>query len=113
MVNEQTFNEQHNLSLNGRSNNTKYKPSSVLFEPNGMMKAAKHDDFKRMIGNLRVSTKVSDFMSVRGRVLYSDRTKRYPNSLTGFVADQWLYLYRWSRLFPTGALEHGEELRDP
>lgn len=113
MVNEQTFNQQHNLSLNGRSNNTKYNASFGFLDQNGMMKPAKHDDFKRLTGNLSVSTKVSDFMSVRGRVLYSDRTKRYPNSLTGFGADQWLYLYRWSRLFPTGALEHGEEVRDP
>jgi len=45
--------------------------------------------------------------------MYSDATKKYPNSATGFSADPWLYLYRWSRLFPTGAMENGEEVRDP
>jgi hypothetical protein len=45
--------------------------------------------------------------------MYSDATKKYPNSATGFTADPWLYLYRWSRLFPTGVLENGEEVRDP
>lgn len=113
MVDQTTFNQQHNLSMNGRSNNTQFNASFGFLDQNGMMKPAEHDDFKRLTGNLSVSTRVNDFISVRGRVLYSDRTKRYPNSLTGFGADPWLYLYRWSRLFPTGAMEHGEELRDP
>lgn len=113
MVKKNAFTQNHNLSLNGRSNNTMYNVGIGYFDQEGMMKPAKHDDFKRYTANMSLSTKVTDFLTIRGGLLYSDRTKRYANSLTGFGADPWLYLYRWSRLFPTGATELGEELRDP
>jgi TonB-linked SusC/RagA family outer membrane protein len=113
MVRENAFTQNHNISMNGRSGNTRYNASVGYLGQQGMMKPAKHDDFTRYTANLGVSTKVTDAVTIRGSVLYSDRTKRYANSLTGFGADPWLYLYRWSRLFPTGVLENGEELRDP
>lgn len=113
MVKKQAFTQNHNISLNGKSGRTQYNTSFGYFGQEGMMKPAKHDDFTRFTGNLNLSTKVTDFLTVRGGVLYSDRMKRYPNSLTGFGADPWLYLYRWSRLFPTGVKELGEEMRDP
>src|SRR5690606_20093248 len=31
----------------------------------------------------------------------------------GFTADPWLYLYRWSRLFPIGVQEQGQDIIDP
>src|SRR5690606_16704947 len=56
-----------------------------------------------------------DFFTVRGGVRYSENIKRHPNSLNvdGFAADPWLYLYRWSRLFPTGVQENGVDIIDP
>src|SRR5690606_40765269 len=47
--------------------------------------------------------------------LYADARKRNPFSLnaSGFGADPWLYLYRWSRLFPIGVQENGDDLIDP
>lgn len=113
MIRKNAFTQNHNLSLNGRSNKTTYNGSFSYLGQQGMMKPAKHDDFTRFTGKLNVSTEVNDFLTVRGGALYSDRNKRYANSITGFVADPWLYLYRWSRLFPTGVKEHGEEIRDP
>lgn len=115
MVRKNAFTQNHNISINGRSGATTYNASFGFLGQQGMMKPAKHDDFRRFTGSLGVSTEVNHFITVRGSILYSDRTKRYPNSTNaaGFVADPWLYLYRWSRLFPTGVLEHGEEIRDP
>lgn len=115
MVKRNAFTQNHNLSMTGRTNATTYNASVSFLGQQGMMKPAEHDDFKRFTGSLGVSTKVNDLITVRGSILYSDRTKRYPNSTNaaGFAADPWLYLYRWSRLFPTGVLENGEEVRDP
>jgi len=31
----------------------------------------------------------------------------------GFAADPWLYLYRWSRLFPVGVQENGQDIVEP
>lgn len=115
MVKELAFTQNHNISLNGKSNNTTYNASFGYLGQEGMMKPAQHDDFKRFTASLNLSTRVTDFITVRGGLLYSDRTKRYPNSTNsaGFAADPWLYMYRWSRLFPTGVKELGEEIRDP
>lgn len=115
MVKEQAFTQQHNLSLNGRSKGTKYNASFGYLDQEGMMKPAQHDDFKRFTGKLALSTEVNDHITIRGGAMYSDWGKRYPNSTNaaGFSADPWLYLYRWSRLFPTGVLEHDEEMHDP
>ncbi|MBZ4188173.1 SusC/RagA family TonB-linked outer membrane protein [Niabella beijingensis] len=115
MIKKYSFTQNHNISLNGRANNTTYNIGFGYLGQEGMMKPAKHDDFTRYTANLKVATKVNDFITVRGGALYSDRAKRYPNSTntSGFGADPWLYLYRWSLLFPTGVKELGEEIRDP
>ncbi len=115
MVKENAFSQNHNISLNGKSKSTTYNASFGYFGQEGMMKPATHDDFQRYTAKLSLSTKVTDFITVRAGTLFSDRMKRYPNSTNsaGFGADPWLYLYRWSRLFPTGVLENGEEMRDP
>ncbi|MBO9593252.1 MAG: TonB-dependent receptor [Niabella sp.] len=116
MIKKYSFTQNHNISLNGRTNNTTYNVGFGYLGQEGMMKPAEHDDFTRYTANLKVSTKVNDYVTVRAGMMYSDRTKRYPNSTntaSGFGADPWLYLYRWSLLFPTGVKELGEEIRDP
>ena len=113
LVKDHSFTQQHNFGLNGKSNQTTYNLSFGYLGLTGMMKPAEHDDYKRLTGNINLSTKVNDFISLRGGARFADGNKRYPNSLTGFGADPWLYIYRWSRLFPTGAMEDGEYIRDP
>lgn len=113
MIKDVAFTQKHDLSVSGRNANTIYTISLGYLGQEGMMKPAKHDDFKRYTSNIKLSTKVKDNITIRAGAMYSDRTKRYPNSSTGFAADPWLYIYRWSRLFPIGATEHGKELRDP
>ena len=113
MIKDRTFSNLHNLGLNGKSGNTTYSLSAGFLGQQGMMKPAEHDDFRRYNGTLNLSTKVTDALTIRGGAMYSNGTKRYPNSATGYTADPWLYLYRWSRLFPIGAQEHGTDVRDP
>lgn len=113
MVKDAAFTQKHDFSLTGKSNNTNYTISVGYLGQEGMMKPATHDDFKHYTSKVNISTKLKDFITVRAGAMYSDRTKRYPNSATGFAADPWLYVYRWSRLFPIGVTENGNELRDP
>lgn len=113
MIKDRAFSQNHHLSLNGRSGDTQYNVGVGFLGQEGMMKPAKHDDFTRYTGNLSISTKVTDFVTLRAGAMFSERTKRTPNSATGYTADPWLYLFRWGRLFPTGAQEHGNDLRDP
>lgn len=113
MVKNSAFSQNHNISLNGKRNDTNYNLSFGYLGQEGMMKPAKHDDFRRFTYKINLSSKVTDFITLRGGAMYSDATKRYPNSAIGFLNDPWLYLYRWSRLFPTAVQEHGEDIRDP
>jgi TonB-linked SusC/RagA family outer membrane protein len=115
MINSNSFSQIHNLGVNGKSGNTTYNLSLGYLGQNGMMKPAPNDDYRRLNPALTLSTKVTDYLTVRGEVRYADGTKRNPTSLNsaGFVADPWLYLYRWSRLFPIGVQENGNDIIDP
>ncbi len=113
MVKDRTFSNIHNLGLNGKSGNTLYNFNLGYLGQEGLMKPAKHDDYRRYTGKLNLSTKVNDAITLRAGTLFADGTKRYPNSAGGFYSDPWLYLYRWSRLFPIGVTDQGNELRDP
>ncbi|WP_031301487.1 SusC/RagA family TonB-linked outer membrane protein [Sphingobacterium paucimobilis] len=114
MLKDNPISHLHNLGLNGKSGATNYNLSVGFLNQQGMMKPAEHDDFRRYNATLNVSTKVNEMLTLRGGAMYSDGTKRYPYSLTGFGAngDPWVYLYRWSRLHPIGVTEHGETLKD-
>jgi TonB-linked SusC/RagA family outer membrane protein len=115
MVNSNSFSQIHNLGVNGKSGNTTYNLGVGYLGQNGMMKPAPNDDYRRLNPSLSLSTKVTDYLTIRGEVRYADGTKRNPTSLNsaGFVADPWLYLYRWSRLFPIGVQEDGNDIIDP
>ncbi len=113
MVKNFAFSQNHNLSVNGKRNETTYNLSFGYLGQNGMMKPATNDDYTRLNGSLKLSTKLNKFLTIRGGAMYTDSKKRFPNAIFGFGSDPWLYLYRWSRLFPTGALENGEVVSDP
>ena len=115
MIKDYGFSQIHNVGLNGKKGNTSYNLSVGYLGQEGMMKPAKHDDYRRFNPSLNLSTKVTDYFTLKGGVRYSDGTKRNPNSLNAdaFAADPWLYLYRWSRLFPVGVQENGKDIIDP
>lgn len=115
MINDHATSSIHNLGLNGKTGNTSYNLSVGYLGQQGMMKPAKHDDYKRYTSSLSLETKVNDFLTLRGGARYADGVKRNPYSLNtaAFGADPWIYLYRWSRLFPTGVQENGQDIIDP
>ncbi len=115
MVKKFGFSQIHNLGLNGKSGNTSYNMGIGYLGQQGMMKPAPHDDYRRFTPTLSVNSKVNDYLLLRGSVRYADAMKRNPNSLNtdGFAADPWLYLYRWSNLFPIGVQENGQDIIDP
>ncbi len=115
MVKDNNSSQIHNLGLNGKTGNTSYNLSVSYLGQEGMMKPAKHDDYKRFTPAIRLSTKVTDYLTLRGGARYADGVKRNPYSLNpaAFGSDPWIYLYRWSRLFPIGVTDQGEDIIDP
>jgi len=113
MIKEWTPTMNHNLSVNGRSGKTTYNIGLGYLDQTGMMKPAKHDDFKRYNGTVKVSTEINNYITVRGGALYSKRVKRYPYVTNSTTADPWLYLYRWGPNMPMGYDDEGNILRSP
>ena len=102
----------HNLSVNGKSGKTSYNIGLGYLDQSGMSKTAKKDDFKRYNASVSVTSELNKYLTVRASSIYSDRNKRYPGIGNTF-ADPWLYMYRWSPLFPMGVTEHGNPLKEP
>ena len=102
----------HNLSVNGKSGKTSYNIGLGYLDQSGMSKTAKKDDFKLYNASLSVTSELNKYLTVRASSIYSDRNKRYPG-IGNTSADPWLYMYRWSPLFPMGVTEHGNPLKEP
>lgn len=112
MIRDWTPTVTHNLSVNGKSGKTSYNIGLGYLDQTGMIKPAKHDDFKRYNASISLTSEINKYITVRASSIYSDRNKRYPGVGTT-VADPWLYLYRWSALMPMGVTENGNSLREP
>ena len=61
-------------------------------DQNGLMKLAKHDDFRRWNGSIRLSTEINKYITARAGANYSKRNKRYAYATNSTTADPWLYL---------------------
>ncbi|WP_299578543.1 TonB-dependent receptor [uncultured Sunxiuqinia sp.] len=112
MIKEWTPTQQHNLSVSGKSGATDYNIGFGYLDQTGMLKPAKEDDFKRYNGSVRVGTQVNSFLKVHGGTIFSKRVKRYPFATASTTADPWLYLYRWSPIYPLST-EDGDPIRSP
>lgn len=113
MIKEWTPAATHNLSVNGKSGKTTYNIGMGYLSQEGLMKTAKHDDFRRWNASVRLSTEFNKYVTLRAGALYSKRDKRYAYATNSASADPWLYLYRWGPSMPMGFNEDGLELRSP
>src|SRR3546814_8949308 len=78
-----------------------------------MMKPAKTDEYSRYNASLRIKSKINKYFTARAGALYSRRSKDYAYITSSTTADPWLYLYRWSPLYPLGNDENGDPIRRP
>ncbi|MGJ1268833.1 SusC/RagA family TonB-linked outer membrane protein [Sphingobacterium spiritivorum] len=113
MIREWAPTQTHNLSLNGNLNKTKYTMSFGSLNQSGMLKPGDSDKFKRYNAALRVSSELNKYLTVRGGAMFAQRNKTYPYATNSTTADPWLYMYRWSSLYPMGNDENGNPIRSP
>jgi hypothetical protein len=113
MVKEWAPTQQHDLSAGFTTGKTSFNIGLGYLDQSGMMKPAKVDEFSRYNGSIRVSSELSKFITVRGGAIYSRRNKEYAYATNSTTADPWLYLYRWSSLYPLGKDENGDVIRSP
>lgn len=103
----------NNASLNGSVGKTKYTATFGHIAQSGMLKAGDSDKFKRANAAVRVSTDVSDYLTLRAGAMFSQRQKLYPYATNSTTADPWYYMYRWSSVYPMGLDENGSKIRSP
>ncbi|QEC51532.1 TonB-linked SusC/RagA family outer membrane protein [Anseongella ginsenosidimutans] len=113
MIREWAPTQTHNLSVGGREGNTSYNIGLGLLDQSGMMKPAETDQFSRYNASLRVKSEINEYFTARAGALYSRRNKEHPYITSSTTADPWLYLYRWSPLYPLGNDENGDPIRSP
>ncbi|WP_409151379.1 SusC/RagA family TonB-linked outer membrane protein [Sphingobacterium sp. BS-2] len=103
----------NNASLNGSVGRTKYTATFGHIAQSGMLKAGDSDKFKRANAAVRVSTDVSDYLTLRAGAMFAQRQKLYPYATNSTTADPWYYMYRWSSVYPMGLDENGSKIRSP
>ena len=110
LVRENAPSNQHSLSVSGKSGNTTFNIGLGYVYQSGMMKTTT-DDFSKYNASLKLETEVNKYLTVRAGLMYSSRTKRYPLIAESTSYSPWLYLYRWSPVFPYGYDEMGHIFR--
>lgn len=113
MIRDVAPSSQHNLSFSGSAGKTDYNLSMATLSQAGMMKTTDNDKFKRYNASLRISTELNKYLTVRAGAMVSRRNKQYPYTTNSTTADPWLYLYRWSSLYPMGLDENDRAIRSP
>ncbi|WP_421941981.1 SusC/RagA family TonB-linked outer membrane protein [Pedobacter sp.] len=113
MVREWAPTQQHNLSIGGTSGKTSYNLGLGLLDQAGMLKPAKEDRFTRYNASFKITSEINKYLTIRGGALYSRRNKEYAYTTNSTTADPWLYLYRWSSIYPLGKDENGDPIRSP
>ncbi|HET9747025.1 MAG TPA: SusC/RagA family TonB-linked outer membrane protein, partial [Chitinophagaceae bacterium] len=113
MIEEWAPTQQHNLSIGLTEGKTSYNLGLGLLEQSGMMKPAKVDKFSRQNVSVKVSSDINKYVTIRAAALYARRNKQYAYVTNSTTADPWLYLYRWSSLYPFGNDENGDPIRSP
>ncbi|QDH79290.1 TonB-dependent receptor [Echinicola soli] len=101
--------QKHDVSVSGGSEKTSYRLGVGYLGQNGVLKV-NPDQFNRYSVDLNVNTSVTDWMDVRGKVLYSKTKLTKPFYFSSDTYDPWYYLFRWPKIYPYGTYE-GEPFR--
>ncbi|MCJ8209238.1 TonB-dependent receptor [Mucilaginibacter sp. RS28] len=91
----------HNIGVNGGSEKTNYNLSMGYLNQMGSLKV-NPDEFDRYNLNLGVNTSATDWLDVRGKVLFSNTLSKSPFTFSGSQYGPYYYLYRWPANYPYG-----------
>ena len=103
----------HNLNVAGSKGNTNFNISLGFLDQSGMMKTTNYDKYSRYNANVRVSTKINDWLTVRAGLMYSKSQKSWAYATNSTTADIWYYVFRWGPTYPLVQKdEFGNDLRN-
>ncbi|WP_339864381.1 TonB-dependent receptor [uncultured Algoriphagus sp.] len=96
--------QKHDLSVAGGTEKTTYRLGVGYLGQNGVLKV-NPDEFNRYSMDLSLSTQATDWMEVRGGVLYSNTKFTRPFYFSSETYDPWYYLLRWPKTYPYGTYD--------
>lgn len=96
--------QKHDISVAGGTEKTTYRLGVGYLGQNGVLKV-NPDEFNRYTLDLNVSTQATDWMEVRGGVLFSNTKFTRPFYFSSETYDPWYYLFRWPKTYPYGTYE--------
>ncbi|MGM0377787.1 MAG: SusC/RagA family TonB-linked outer membrane protein, partial [Bacteroidota bacterium] len=96
--------QKHNVNVTGGSEKTSYNLSFGYVDEEGALKPST-DEFKRYNATLNLRSQVTDWLTLRGRAMFSKSNNQSPYSFGGSTYDPWYYLMRWPKTYPYGTYE--------
>lgn len=102
--------QKHDISVSGGSEKTNYYLGLGYLNQGGVYKT-NPDKFERYNLNLSLNTEVTDWMSVRAKVLNTNSLTTEPFKFGSATYDAWYYTTRWPAYFPYGTVD-GKQFRN-
>lgn len=106
MLNKNTFQQNHNVSVSGSTDKTTYNISLGYTYQEGWLKQAKANDYQKLNGNFSMNTDVSNWLNLGVKVMLVDTKTQYPYAFQNYYQ----YFMRWGSYFPFGTYQ-GKEFR--
>lgn len=106
MLNKNTFQQNHNISVSGSTSKSNYNISLGYSSQEGWLKQAKENNYSKINGSLSFNTDVTDRVNLGLKVMLVDTSTKYPYAYQSYYQ----YFMRWGAYFPYGTYE-GKEFR--
>lgn len=99
-----TLQQRHNIGVSGGSEKTTYNLNVGYMGQEGVLKV-NPDKFSRYNMTLSVNTAATNWLDLRGKVIYSNTKFETPFIFSAAQYGPWYYLYRWPAIYPYGTYE--------
>ncbi|RAI99444.1 TonB-linked SusC/RagA family outer membrane protein [Chitinophaga skermanii] len=102
--------QKHDLSFSGGNEKTAYNVNLGYLNQQGVLKA-NQDSYERYNANISITSKVKDWLDIRGKIFATKAVGRSPFNFGGLSSDPIYYLYRWPKNYPYGTID-GKPIRN-
>lgn len=96
--------QRHNLNFTGGGEKTSYNLSLGYQGQDGVLKKS-DDKFNRYNATLSLNSDINDWITARGKVMFSNTVTEQPYIFSAATYGPWYYLYRWPSIYPYGTYE--------
>lgn len=101
---EWTPQQKHNLTFSGGGEKTSYNLGLGFLGQDGVLKKT-DDKFNRYNISLGVNSDINDWVTARGKIIFSNTLTEEPFTFSSATYGPWYYLYRWPSIYPYGTYE--------